>query len=560
MDYFQFSERVNLVEKCLNIEEIISRYANLKKADKYYRCRCPFHDDNGESLIINPESQMFYCPVCHVGGNTLKFLAVAEKSTLLDIIDSQAKILKLELYQKKISLDEARSEAKKRELAEIYEYAQDFYHEILIDSAEGAVCRKYLESRGISNFAIEKFNLGFVSKSDKRLTRFLYEYNFNVVMILESGLISHTNKIFDDIFQNCIIFPVSDPISNASILIGRILDCEKKDVYESQGVTSKYIYPDENSTFNRQKLIFGLNAAKKSCEQKDTVILVEDCLDAVILSSAGIENVVAVPEKNLNSEIAGYLTKYAKRIIFCLKNGDKLHLDEEILKAVATGAGTIFVAALPENPAQYLDEYGKTEFIKYIEKPLRLDEYKFFKRVFCDKTAHPGVQTLMVPENYTKIPAEIQRDKFRGVAFLKLACTDMGFLEYVSQIIPPEIFDYEPHQEIFRYLKICLDEDSEPDKEDAIEYFDKESFKEFLKIMRDPEIVEELKKNEPEATNYLVTDKIRISIAAEDAIEQLLRKMVETRYVNIRHGDIASYTDFIEKAGTLQDIHRLREN
>ena len=554
MDYLQFSECVNLVESYLKIDEVIARYANLKKIGEYYRCGCLFHDDNGESLIVNPETGTFYCPVCHAGGNALKFLAMAEKISLFDEIERQAKIFRLELYPKKVGFDEARREAKNREIAEIYEYAQDFYHEILTDSTEGAVCRKYLESRGISNSTIEKFNLGFVAKADKKLTRFLYEYNFNVGMILESGLVVRIEKLFDDKFQNCIVFPFSDPISDTTILIGRVFDFDKKVFYESEGDVSKYIYPDDNVIFNRQKLIFGLNAAKKSCEQKGAVILVEDCLDAVILSNAGIENVVAVPEINLDSEIARCLTTYAKRIIFCLKKGDKLRLDEEILKAVATGAGDIFVAALPENPAKYLEEHGKDAFIKCIEKPVHFDEYEFFKRILSPKTDHSEGKNLVIAATLKKLPVGSTRDKAIGVAFLKLACKDMFFLNYVAQIIPPEIFDYEPHQEIFRYLKICLDEDSMPDKEDAIEYFDNDSYKEFLKIMRYPEVIEELKQNEKDVSTYLETDDIKIRNAAEDATEQLLMKIFSTNYFNARDRDIGSYTDFKDVIGNLNNI------
>ncbi|MBQ9486755.1 MAG: toprim domain-containing protein [Selenomonadaceae bacterium] len=553
MDYLQFSECVNLVESYLKIDEVIARHANLKKIGEYYRCRCLFHDDNGESLIVNPETGTFYCPVCHAGGNALKFLAMAEKISLFEEIERQAKIFRLELYPKKVGFDEARFEAKKREIAEIYEYAKDFYYEILTDSQEGAVCRKYLESRGISNFAIEKFNLGFVAKADKKLTRFLYEYNFNVGMILESGLVVRIEKLFDDKFQNCIVFPFSDPINDTTILIGRVFDFDKKVFYESEGVTSKYIYPDENSAFNSQKLIFGLNAAKKSCEQKDTVIVVEDCLDAVILSSAGIENVVAVPEKNLDSEIAKYLTKYVKHIIFCLKNGEKLELDEEILKAVATGTGNIFVAALSESPAKYLEEHGKDAFIKCIEKPVRFDEYEFFKRILSPK-ADRSETTSLVIHTTKKLTVGTTRDKSIGVAFLKLACKDMFFLNYVAQIIPPEIFDYEPHQEIFRYLKICLDEDSMPDKEDAIDYFDKESYKEFLRITLDPEIIDELKQDDKDSSTYLKSDEKIVRSAAEDATEQLLRKIFDTNYFNERTNNIGSYTDFKDIIFNLNNI------
>ena len=555
MDYLQFSECVTLVEKKLKIDEVVARYANLRKTGEYYRCRCPIHDDDGESLIVNPDTGIFYCSGCHAGGNVLKFLAMAEKISLFDVIEQQAKILNVDLYHRKADFDEVKFEAKKREVAEIYEYARDFYHEILTDSAEGAVCRKYLESRGISKLAVEKFNIGFVSKADKKLTRFLYEYNFNVRMILNSGLISHKEQFFDDKFQDCIVFPISDPANKLSTLIGRVFDFDKKSFYESEGLTSKYIYPDETAVFNREKLIFGLNAAKKSCQKEGTVIIVEDCLDAVILSNVGIENIVAIPQNNLDFGIAKSLTKYAKRIVFCLKNGDKLQIKEVILKIIANDAGNILVAALPKNPAEYLEEKGKEELLKHIEHPLKFEEYEFSKRILSQKAESTEVNTPMSLTPRHNLAAFIKRSKYMGVVLLKLAYRDADFLKYVSQIVFPEMFEYEPHQEIFRYLKICIDEDVLPNKEDARDYLEPESYKEFLKILEDPEVIDEIKETPQEAEIYLhFVDDNSMRKAAEDVLETLLDQRSRFEYGIVRDKDIKSYNEFYEKLNNLQVI------
>lgn len=556
MDYFQYSACVNLVESYLKITEVVSSYANLKKAGEYYRCRCLFHEDDGESLIVNPETGTFYCPVCHAGGNALKFFAMAEKISLFDAIERQSKKFKLELYPPKVNFEEATFEAKQRELAEIYEYSSNFYHEILTDTAEGNVCRKYLKSRGISNFAIEKFNIGFVAKADKKLTRFLYDYNFNVGMILESGLIFRDENLFDDKFQDCIVFPFLDPIGNKLALIGRVFNFEKKVFYESESVNSKYIYPDETPAFNKKNLIFGLNAAKKSSEREGSMIIAEDCLDAVILSSAGIENVVAVPENNLDSEIAKHLTNYAKRVIFCLKYGDKLQLDEKIIKAIASGAGTIFIAALPKNPAEYLEENGKDALLEYIKKPLRFEEYEFSQRIFSQKANIAEDKILTDPLTHNNSFISNKRAKNIGIVFLKLAYHDTAFLKYIAQIILPEMFKYEPHKEIFRYLKICIDEEVEPDKEDAMEYLDKESYKEFLKISGDSEVAEEIKATESdaEAELYLNFKESNLRDAAEDAMDILLNQKNRLDYGTVRNKDIKSYNELCEKLNNLQVI------
>lgn len=554
MDYLQFSECVNLVENNLKIDEVVARYAHLRKAGEYYRCRCLFHDDDGESLIVNPEAGIFYCPVCHAGGNALKFFAMAEKASLFEVIENQAKIFNVDLHPKKVDFNVVRFEAKKRELAEINEYAGNFYNDVLKVTNEGAFCRKYLESRGISKFAVEKFNIGFASEDSTELIRFLYEYNFNVGTILESGLISRKENLFEDKFKDCMIFPFSDPYGKITTLIGRVFDFEKKVFDESAEVTSKYIFPDENAVFNVKNIIFGLNAIQTNSYAKDTVIIVEDCLDAVILSSAGIKNVVAIPKNNLTVEIAKSLTKYASRIIFCIKNGDKLQLEEDSLKAVANASGTVFIATLPENPVEYLNKEGKDAFFEFIKNPICFDEYEFSKRNVSENITHIEVKDKVPVATHVVNTSENRSNKYLGVMLLKLACFDSDFLNYVTKILTPEIFDYEPHKEIFRYINICYDENSAPNKEEAMEFLDKNSYKEFLKILKDPEVIEEIRRTPADVIVYLGSDEINIRMAAEDAAEKLLNKMSNTDYLNNWSHEIRNYEEAKKILNHLHDI------
>ena len=155
----------------------------------------------------------------------------------------------------------------------------------------------------------------------------------------------------------------------------------------------------------------------------------------------------------------------------------------------------------------------------------------------------------------------MKREKAMGVSFLKVACRDMDLLNYVSHIVPPEVFDYEPHREIFRYLLICLDEDSPPDKEDAIEFFDPKSYKEFLKIMSDPEVVEEITQTDIDNAIYLEFDDYKVKKAADDALDQMLRKMYDKEYLSTRRNhDIVSYENAQEIFCDLNDIQQSAEN
>ena len=176
--------------------------------------------------------------------------------SLKEAAELQAKDLKFELYSTKINFDDERITRQNRELTEINNYAQNFYHEILTTAEEGDVCRKYLESRGITKKEIEKFQLGFAPNHDRALTTFLDEYDFKLYEMIQSGLVEGTDEGFTDKFRDCITIPIQNQFG-ITALIGRVLNFEKKIFYESEGVSSKYVYTKENPIFNRRQIIFG---------------------------------------------------------------------------------------------------------------------------------------------------------------------------------------------------------------------------------------------------------------------------------------------------------------
>jgi hypothetical protein len=63
----------------VSIVAIIAQYLPLSRSGHTFVGRCCFHDDRIPSLVVYPATQSFYCFVCGMGGDVLRFLMAAER-------------------------------------------------------------------------------------------------------------------------------------------------------------------------------------------------------------------------------------------------------------------------------------------------------------------------------------------------------------------------------------------------------------------------------------------------------------------------------------------------
>lgn len=71
----------------VRIEEVISRYVDLRPSGGRLIGHCPFHDDDTPSLVVYPETQSFRCYGCAVHGDILDFLMRIDKSSFKQAVE-----------------------------------------------------------------------------------------------------------------------------------------------------------------------------------------------------------------------------------------------------------------------------------------------------------------------------------------------------------------------------------------------------------------------------------------------------------------------------------------
>src|SRR5207237_3267321 len=119
-------------------------------------------------------------------------------------------------------------------------------------------------------------------------------------------------------FRDRVMFPIYDASGHVVGFGGRTL---------GDGGTGapKYLNSAESETFEKRKLLYGLNWAKQAIRKADRVIIVEGYFDAIRLYLTGIQEVVAPLGTALTESQAALILKYTRNV-FLLYDSDQAGL------------------------------------------------------------------------------------------------------------------------------------------------------------------------------------------------------------------------------------------
>ncbi len=532
-----FIEKVNSQS---DIVEVISRYVQLNmRGGRYWAC-CPFHNEKTASFSVTPEKGFFYCFGCHVGGNVFKFLSLIENITYFEAVKLQAERLGIEIPTQNKSEQEVERDSEEKILHKINNDAKIFYHNYLTKTSQGALGRKYLNARGITDDVIEKFQLGFAPDSWDGLSKNFLQRGYKVEELLAAGLVSKRKSgegVYDRMRARVII-PIANILGQTVGFGGRILNAADEK-------SPKYLNTPETILFNKRNLLFGLDKAHIAISNKNFAIVVEGYMDAISLWSAGIENVVATLGTAFTPEHAKLIMRYARKIVFCYDSdeaGQKATL--RALPIVSELGAEVSVVNIPDgkDPDDFIRKHGKSDFEKIVTNARSLIEYRmnYVLRTIEHSTIEGKVHALkeilpvvlnetdstrqseyrkkiasalvldesVVRSEWQKLSGQdkIQRVKGTklkievdeaikqaGAVALRVAWQDIDTLNYTLSMVPKNIFP-KVQQEIISYLETCLAENRRPDNVTAAVQLSDSANAELSKIIIDS--IDDRKENE----------------------------------------------------------------
>mgnify|MGYP002512167059 FL=1 len=371
---------IDQIRSDVNILDIVGQYVQLHRSGSNWFGLCPFHTEKTGSFSVNEPKQFFHCFSCGRGGNVFKFLMEIEDLTFPEAVYRTAELAGIELDAKYLpqnaGAEDTQSETGK--LKRLYAQAGQLYHHILVNTKLGQPALDHLHERGLSDELISEFQLGYAPQAEI-LQAFFHEKKLDDYQTLrKSGLFSEREgEDLAERFNDRIMFPIRDQTGSIIAFSGRLLTPDKK--------LPKYLNSPEGILFNKRKVLFNFDKAKKTIRHESKVYLFEGFMDVLAAWRAGIKNGVASMGTSLTSEQIYLLEQTASKLYICY-DGDLpgRKATKRALELIAPlSKFELGAILLPEklDPDEYVRKYGPENFKDFVTSHERT-ELEFYLEYF----------------------------------------------------------------------------------------------------------------------------------------------------------------------------------
>lgn len=374
---------INEIKDKTDILDLVSEYVKLEKRGRNYIGLCPFHDEKTPSFTVSEDKQICHCFGCKKGGNVFQFTQEIKDISFVEAVkelgDRVNVAVDIEATQSNSNVQIASDDL---QMIEMHELIQEFYYYALTKTVEGEQALTYLQERGFTDALIKERGIGFAPDSSHFCHDFLQKKGYDIELAYEAGLLSRNEENFSyyDRFRNRIMFP----LKNAK---GRIVGYSGR-TYTGQ--EPKYLNSPETPIFQKRKLLYNLDKARKSIRKLDEIVLLEGFMDVIKSDTAGLKNVVATMGTQLSDEHITFIRKLTSNITLMF-DGDFAG-SEATLK---TGQNllqqglNVFVIQLPSgmDPDEYIGKYGNDAFTAFVKNDKKsFAHYKV--SILKDEIAH----------------------------------------------------------------------------------------------------------------------------------------------------------------------------
>jgi DNA primase len=352
-------EVVEQVRDSADIVQIIGEYVNLKRAGSDFRGPCPFHQGTHRNFSVSPKKHMYYCFVCHEGGDVFHFLQKrlgVEWPAAVKMVGEKSGIEVREVQSRREGPDP------REPLWEVNATAAAYFQKFLWDDPLGAQAREYLTQRDISREVADQFGIGFAPREIGLLRNYMNTLGFDEARLVAAGLLVQGDDGSEPRprFRARLMFPILDSAGRNIGFGGRLIGPGEP----------KYLNSAESAVFSKGKTLYGLNWAKNDVRREDQVLVVEGYFDVVRLMAAGVTTVVAPMGTALTDAQAAALRKLTKNV-FLLYDSDKAGLQatfrsgDELLRQGVS----VRVVTLPEgeDPDTFVKKHGANALTTHLK-------------------------------------------------------------------------------------------------------------------------------------------------------------------------------------------------
>ena len=328
----------------LDIVEVIREYIQVKAAGANFQALCPFHREKSPSFVISPDKQIWHCFGCGKGGDVLSFVQEMEGLSFPDTLRLLAPKAGVILSQ-----ENKQEYSKRGRLLDCLQKAGDQYTRWLESDAAGKRMKDYLLKRGLSEETIKDWQIGYGLEAWTAMFEYLRAQKFSEAEIFAAGLAGRSERgSAYDRFRDRIVFPIKD-VSGSLIAFTARVNPEKADSVAG----GKYINSPQTEIYDKSRVLFALDKAKKAIKERGFAIVVEGQMDAIACHQNGFSNTVASSGTALTAEQLLLIKRFTNNIAlsFDMDSAGQLAADRGIREAMALDINIKIITL----PGQYKD-------------------------------------------------------------------------------------------------------------------------------------------------------------------------------------------------------------
>ncbi len=301
---------VDDIKARLDIVDIVSGYVNLQKAGRNYKALCPFHQEKTPSFVVFPETQTWRCfGACNEGGDVFSFVMKSEGWDFSEALRELAQRAGVELRPQ--SPQQTEQQVKFERLRGLLEETALFFHRQLLQAPTAQLARDYVAKRGLNEKTAHDFMLGYAPNDWRQALHHLQKLGYSEDEIVEAGVATRKEEGQRpyDRFRHRLVIPIRD-------VRGRVVGFGARAL--APDAVPKYLNSPQGPLFDKSRLLFGLDMARRAIRESEVAVIVEGYMDVMQAHQAGYANVVAQMGTALTEEQLRQLGRYASRLILAL--------------------------------------------------------------------------------------------------------------------------------------------------------------------------------------------------------------------------------------------------
>ncbi len=356
---------INEIKEKTDILDLVSEYVKLEKRGRNYIGLCPFHDEKTPSFTVSEDKQICHCFGCKKGGNVFQFTQEIKDISFTDAVKELGERVNIKVETESSGVNQETSHqvaSDDLKMIEMHELMQEYYHYALKKTVEGEAALNYLKERGFTDALIDARKIGYAPKNSHFCHDFLKKKGYDIQLAYEAGLLSRNEENFSyyDRFRDRIMFPLTNAQGRTVGYSGR--------TYTNQ--EPKYLNSPETPIFQKRRLLYNVDHARKSIRKTDELILLEGFMDVIKADQAGLKQVVASMGTQISQEHIAFIKKLTSNVTLMF-DGDYAGTEATLKtgQILLQQGFNVFVVQLPKDmdPDEYIGKHGTEAFNYFVE-------------------------------------------------------------------------------------------------------------------------------------------------------------------------------------------------